>query len=266
MKTKTLFFLLSVLSIVLIAIKLKNPSQTIEVPLPSKIVKYTDDSLRKTFAALPIERLEKMQKAGKKIQKWNAILARMKGNILSEIFQSGEAFFELDHYPQGDVFDSTTASHYFYHSHRGNEHGHFHLFLHDKEAKKDDPFAHLIALSLDEKGVPKSVFTTNQWVTGETWQDAKTLIEKIDSFSITHAFPSWPTNRLLGAFIQLFYPQIVTALQERDKMIGEHDTSTIFADKRLEVITEIPISIQIQINLINEVLLQKQAVANSQSF
>lgn len=107
----------------------------------------------------------------------------------------------MNHYPDGDVYDHETHGQYYYHAHRDDEHGHFHLFLRPKgmpsgikpaavedfeEPKaQNDALSHLIAISMDEFGRPKALFTTNRWVTAEYWYGCEDVIRMLDHLRST---------------------------------------------------------------------------------
>ena len=73
--------------------------------------------------------LEEMWSAGQQVLNCYRVLAKSNDNIVGELLKGQGTFYEMDHYPPGDVFDSETNSQYYYHAHRGGEHGHFHTFL-----------------------------------------------------------------------------------------------------------------------------------------
>src|SRR5262245_36060226 len=88
------------------------------------------------------------------------------------------------------------------------DYGHFHLFVgpqgvpassrHAKvrnlaaSASDKDAPSHLIAISMTPAGMPERLFTTNGWVTGETWYRAADVIGMLDLFVIELDHPSRP--------------------------------------------------------------------------
>ena len=111
----------------------------------------------------------------------------------------------LEHYPPGGVVDRQRGSQFFYHCHRaaGAEHGHVHLFWHatrsgrrrrlapttntstatEAEWSRSAP-THLISIGLDARGLPVSLFSVNQWVTGGHWFDAPTTLCMLKRFEL----------------------------------------------------------------------------------
>jgi hypothetical protein len=226
------------------------------------------------LAALPRQRLEAMLAAGEDILECARVLRKAGLNVVGEVLKGQGTFFQMKHYPEGDVFDRETHSQYYYHAHRPGEHGHFHTFLrqpgmpagvkpvcHPSASKwpsGEEALAHLVAISMDRYGYPTGLFTTNRWVTAETWYAGSDVTAMLDRFAIDHAYPSWPTNRWLTAMVRLFHPQIVTLIEERDRRIGEwmeeHPDRDVFEDRDLEVLSEVVIDVEAQIESVRRAL------------
>ncbi len=237
------------------------------------------------MATQPAKRLRMMLAAGEEVLEVERVLARTGDNVVSELLRGYETFYEWDHYPKGDVFDGQSSSQYFYHAHpsgfRDSEHGHFHTFVRakglprgmkparrksrDKWPKGDDALTHVIAISMGSKGQPLRLFTTNRWVTGETWYRADDVAKVIGLFGIDHARPSWPTNRWVGAMVRLFWPQIILLLKARDQVIetwtpqnGGKDT---LEDRGLEVVSQAEVDIEGQMAAVRAALDAREAKA-----
>jgi hypothetical protein len=188
-------------------------------------------------------------------------------NIVGELIKNVDTFFEWNHYPDGDVYDQSTHSQYYYHAHppeeRPGEHGHFHMFLrpdgmpegvkpapvpdYKPPEDPDDSLSHLVAISMDSAGLPIKLFTTNRWVTGEIWYTAADVHRMLDCFLIDHAQPSWPVNMWLSAMVRLFDPQIRHLVAVRDQVVEawqtEHPDSNVFEDRDLEVTADYEIDV-----------------------
>jgi hypothetical protein len=212
------------------------------------------------------EELELMLAAGYEVRECMRVLYKVGLNVVGEILKGHGTFYEMQHYPKGDVFDPETHSQYYYHAHRpeSGEHGHFHTFLRAAGMPKGirpapyagkaprplgkDALSHIVAISMDRHGSPTHLFTTNRWVTGETWYRAEDVIAMMDRFAIDHAWPSWPTNRWITAMLQLFRPQIAHLLRERDRVVAEwaqrHPDRDVYEDRELEITSMMPISIE----------------------
>jgi len=154
------------------------------------------------------------------------------------------------------------------------EHGHFHLFLRGEgvpagitplllpelavanapaprqsaplKRGKSDEVCHLVALAVDRRGEPIRLFTTNRWVTGETWYRADDVIGMLDRFRVGGEQPSALLNRWLGALVQLYQPEIARLLRERDTAILERRwrrRGNVLEDPRLEITSSLDIDL-----------------------
>lgn len=179
-------------------------------------------------------------------------------NVVGEVPKGQGAFYEVDHYPEDDVYDTETASQYYYHAHREDhpEHGHFHLFVrHDALPGAFEPVlgptgservVHLVAVSMDSWGYPTDLFTVNRWVTDESWLPAVEVISVLERFKIDHAYPSWPVNRWLTAMMRCFRPQVEALLRHRDMVVSrrnEGDLKRVLEDRSLETIGSVAIDV-----------------------
>ncbi len=232
---------------------------------------------KKLFSKFTEDQLIAMHEAGAEVLNCYRVLAKAKTNTVAELLRHQGEFLEWDHYPKGDIVDWETHSQYYYHAHpkdkRPGEHGHFHTFLRYKgiakgvdpmplefpqEKNKDRIGAHLIAISMDNKGFPIKFFTTNRWVTDETWYEAEKVIAMLDSFEIDHTHPSWATNRWLTAIVKLFRPQIEDLVFKRDKIIKTWQKrylgQDIFENRDIEVTSECKVSVVQQIRGLEKAL------------
>ncbi|MDP7642179.1 MAG: hypothetical protein QGI52_06985, partial [Alphaproteobacteria bacterium] len=223
---------------------------------------------------LPVEALESMAAAGEQVLECYRVLQKSGSNVVAEVLRGQGKFYEFDHYPKGDVYDPETHSQYFYHAHREGEHGHFHTFLREKGMPKDcrpaeqseapfmkerdDKISHLIAISMNRAGFPIGLFTTNRWVTADTWYTAKDVIKMLDRFEMDLASPSWPVNIWLTAMLRLYRPQIIELVRERDAAVAkwqqEHPGVDAFEDRACDITSVRKISVEAQIKRVNEAL------------
>jgi hypothetical protein len=210
-------------------------------------------------------RLEAMRAALATIEACRSELAGRGANVVSEVLAGQGTFYEHDHYPKGDVYDPSSHAQYYYHAHRGagGEHGHFHCFLrapgmppgvapldHPGGAgwpQGADAIAHLVAIAMDGDGRPTRLFTTNRWVTGETWYPAGDVIAMLDRFRIDQDWPSPATNRWLGAMLVLFRLEIEALLLARDRTIAlwqaRHPGQDVLEARALEITSACRISL-----------------------
>lgn len=216
---------------------------------------------------LPLDHPDVLQ-----IRECYRVLKKAGSNVVWEILRQSEPFKRWDHYPKGDVIDRESYSQYFYHAHPRTstkdtgdfeENGHFHLFIRKNgipetmkpyeidrscrpEGSKEDEICHLIAISMDKYGYPIRLFTTNRWVTGETWYSAEDVIKLLDYFNVDHSYPSWPLNLWLSSMVRAYRTEIIDLIRKRDETIAAwqkaHPHRNVYEDRDLEItsVCELP--------------------------
>lgn len=233
------------------------------------------------LARLPTERLEDMSAAADEVIETLRVLGKAGLNTVGRMLEHQGDFIEEQHYPSDDVFDRETASQYYYHAHRSEsgEHGHFHTFLraaaipdaiqpapYDGDTPPPsgtDAICHFVAISMDANGLPVGLFTTNRWVTAETFYSAPDAIALLGKFRVDHAKPCWATNRWISAMMRLYRPQIETLLTARDAAIADwkrrHPDRDVFEDRELEVTSEIAIDLDADIAAVDAELATRRS-------
>lgn len=233
------------------------------------------------FEDLPRKRLEDMAAAGARIEECYRLLRKAGTNVVAQVLAHQGTFFEFDHYPKGDVYDDETHSQYYYHAHRGEtgEHGHFHAFLRAKGMPQgiepapyhgdgerplgDEALTHFVAISMNGPGYPIAMFTTNRWVTGETYYRAEDTIAMLDRFDVEHVFPCLAVNTWIGAMMRLFRPQVEALLIERDRRIADwtirHPDADVYEDRGLEITSILRIDVAQQIAAVDRALARAAA-------
>jgi hypothetical protein len=115
------------------------------------------------------------------------------------------------------------------------------------EGEPADPWSHLVAIALDAAGAPLRFFTTNRWVTGETWYRADDLISALDRFTLDHAEPAGLANIWLGALVRLYQPEIAMLLRKRDEAVMDpirrRRRIDVFEDPKFEIISSLTIDL-----------------------
>lgn len=235
------------------------------------------------LAGLPLEQLRQMSAAGEEILECYRVLKKAGSNVVAEVLRHQGTFYQWNHYPPGDSVDWQTNSQYYFHAHpqdqRGGEHGHFHCFmrydgiprsakpakLETPQADNDDRIgAHLIAISMDKAGYPVGLFTTNRWVTDETWYEAKHVAAMVDKFLIDHTHPSWATNQWLSAMFRLFGSEMKALAQARDHEVATqvkgNPGKDVFEDRGLEITSHRAISVNKKITAVHRALKKISAV------
>jgi hypothetical protein len=239
--------------------------------------------LASALARQPRWRLVAMAEAGAVIEDCYRVLAKAGTNVVAQCLAHQGTFYELDHYPKGDVYDGEFHAQYYYHAHRpdSGEHGHFHTFLRAKaippharpvpysgKARRPmgkDALAHLVAISMNRPGFPTGLFTTNRWVTDETFYPADDVIAMLESFRIDHTFPCLAVNRWITAMVDLFRPQIEALVTARDDTVAQwaqaHPDRDVYEDRELEITSIIDIDADRQIAAVRAALESERAPA-----
>jgi hypothetical protein len=214
--------------------------------------------------------------------------AAERGGILGTIAAGVEAFTDWQHYPVGEIYDPQSHAQYFYHAHPARqrpaaEHGHFHTFLRAggmplgvvplvlpetaiatalptppqapplRHGNRDE-VSHLVAIALDARGEPIRLFTTNRWVTGETWYRADDVIRMLDCFTLDAAGGPALLNRWISAIVALFRPQVGALLRLRDDTVmswRRRRRTNIFEDTRIEITSSFDIDLDAQVALLD---------------
>ena len=207
-----------------------------------------EEEIKNLLTGYSLEDLQVMIHAGEEVLKWEALLAKTGSHIVKEVLKGQGFFTTYDHFPIDDTFDEETYAQYYYHAHRPEEHGHFHLFLRgggmdtDQEIDPIDTYAHLIAISMTPEGKAQALFTTNPWVTGEEEFSASELKKMLPAFQVRHAHPSYVVNQWMQSMVQLFRPQIELLIDQKERALLESPL--------LEITSESPISIETQLSLL----------------
>lgn len=220
------------------------------------------------------EQLLDMQAAGKRVLDCYRVLGKCGSNIVGEVLRNQGDFIQMEHYPKGDVYDSSTHSQYYYHAHQPNEHGHFHCYVREAGMPegcrpvpqsdagfmngRNDTISHLVGISMDNAGFPIGLFTTNRWVTADHWYEAEDVIKMLDQFDMDLSWPSWPTNIWLTAMIKLFRPQIEELIKVRNQVVSQWQLDNpdvdAFEDRKLEIASYLAIKVEDQISWVEEAL------------
>jgi hypothetical protein len=163
---------------------------------------------------------------------------------LVQAFVRGAPVLAYEHYPPGDVIDTRHGFQCFYHSHRAGslEHGHLHLFRRAAAGAHDTSPGHLIAIGLDARGLPVSMFSVNHWVTGGAWRNARATIAALDAARLDGARGYAPAGRWLTSFLRLYQPVAERVLWRRDALLQRRrdlgaSWPQLKRDRSLEVIS-----------------------------
>lgn len=206
-------------------------------------------------------------------------LAARGSNVVRELVGQTGHVEDWRHYPAGDGYDPISHCQYFFHRHPApdatGEFGHFHLFLRAEGMPRGtlplllpeaaianlptppqaapskrgvrDEVSHLIAIAVDAAGEPVRLFTTNRWVTGETWYRADDVIRMLDRFTLDAAEPAGFVNFWLSAIVRLYQPEIAMLLHKRDAAVMDprrrRRRVDVFEDPKLEITSSLAIDL-----------------------
>jgi hypothetical protein len=235
----------------------------IETPLPPAVPAPV------SFDDLPAARLSRMAEAGQKLIGTARILAKTGDSVIDEVTRDCGPLHPYAHYPEGDVVDRESGAQFFFHMHpvaplakesgAAGMNGHFHCFVpapgwgspgDPPRLRRGSGMSHLIAVEVDRQSLPVRLFTTNRWVTDETWVEAPTAARLADRFVIELARPSLSVSIWLSSLVRLFQPQIAALLAARDAAIAAlsrlNPHSDPFEDRALEVPSAMAVSVEAQ--------------------
>lgn len=212
------------------------------------------------------EMLSRMADAAVRVVNCIHELHQSGSNLVLEALRGSDEFTEWDHYPPDDVHDPKSHVHYYFHAHSPDgrdrpDYAHFHTFMRSPgmpagispaeaggaASAEGEPMSHLVAISMTPTGMPERLFTTNRWVTAETWRRAPDVIAMLDGVVVDLDEPSLLLNQWLTAMFVLFRPQIEHLVIERDRVIEQwrslHPGSDVFEDRRLDITSSVDISL-----------------------
>ena len=195
---------------------------------------YSSTGFLHRLSQLDEKQLESMQDASQKLEKCYSELAEKGVTLFDEALGGAQIIPKWEHFPTQDVFDSDSKSLYFFHRHRAMEAGHFHCYL------KGERYHHLVAISIDEHGLPIKLFTPNHWLVNEgdlvEWISSERTILDLQNFAVKD---SSIVSRWVSAMVKLFEPQIMDLLHQRDQVLADwkvqHPESDPLNDRELEL-------------------------------
>lgn len=203
--------------------------------------------------------------AGLRLLETYANLAQ-RGEHLFGSLLGGQTPRQWSHYPEDDAIDQSTGFQWFYHSHSPEdrpgsaEHGHVHLFARRKlwsrrlRSAEELAFAehaqgantwvntrHLLALGFDAKGIPKTLFTVNSWVTGDLMLSASNTTQLLDQMTLDTG--NKDVDTVIECVVQLYKEEIQDLLLRRDSLLYQKRAPGILGDERLELLSDIAIDV-----------------------
>jgi hypothetical protein len=159
--------------------------------------------------------LARTRSARKSLYHWLRLIERQ--GSLVRAFTGAATPLQQQHYPPGDLRDPGSGSQCYYHCHRGDgEHGHLHLF---RRPRPGAPLTHLIAISLDGRGLPLALFSVNRWVSEDRWLPAAACLRLLEGVSLSGASCDPHLGSWLQHFLRFYRPTLETVLTRRDRRL-----------------------------------------------
>lgn len=183
-------------------------------------------------------------------------LAAEKRSVLSCLFEGASSVSPWRHWPDGDAHDPLTGFRWYYHAHTPSspaEHGHFHLFA----SAGSRGVTHLIGVAVDDRGLPRSLFTANRWVTDEVWRPAGTVLRLIARFCVRAPRVLAPIHRWLRATLDAFAPQVRALLLHRDARLahlGGRNPHAVLENRRVAILSRCTVGIDLQARALDHAL------------
>lgn len=196
-------------------------------------------------------------------------LAERGAHLLDNLL-AGAPPVQWERLPADDAVDSADRYQWFYHSHApedraaDSEHGHVHLFARralwkglpatpDERAfrkfcghpRSDAGTRHLLAIGLDSKGLPISVFTVNSWVTGDLMLGAEHTARLLSEIELDTGHPD--IDRMIVSVVRLCSAEIRRVVAQRDEMLATREPRDVLEDRSLEVLSETSLDIDSRI-------------------
>lgn len=194
-----------------------------------------------------------------------ADLAERRTHLLAGLL-AGALPLQWEKLPADDAVDVAGRYQWFYHSHapedrpEAQEHGHIHLFARRAlweslpmtrnerafqqlcgNPSGDASTRHLIAIGIDPKGLPISIFTVNSWVTGDVMLGPDATAKALAEIELNTGHPA--IDRMIVAIMQLCSEDIRRLLVQRDEMLKNRDPADVLEDRTLEILSEIVIDL-----------------------
>lgn len=194
-----------------------------------------------------------------------AELAHGQEHLLDGVL-AGQTPQQWEHYPPDDAIDRESGYQWFYHSHSPEdrpgcaEHGHIHLFAHrplwsrrlQSRAERQfqalcdapsphAPTRHLLAIGLNAKGVPISLFTVNNGVTGDGMLCAQLTMALLGSIRLHTGHAQ--LDAVIESVVHLCAPEIQQVMAQRDANLASHHHANKLNDQPLELLSTLSIDL-----------------------
>lgn len=183
--------------------------------------------------------VDRYRAARKALYHWLCLTQRH--GSLVRAFTAGCTPLQHQHYPPGDLVAPGSGTQCYYHCHRGDgEHGHLHLF---RRPRPQRPLTHLIAISLDGRGLPLALFSVNRWVSEDRWLPTADTLRLLEGVSLNGSACDPHLAGWLLHFLRFYRPRLESVLRQRDLRLSQEATSRRVAleARNLEIPSHCPI-------------------------
>ena len=203
--------------------------------------------------------------AGLRLLETYSKLAQRGEHLLGSLL-GGQAPRQWIHYPEDDAIDQGSGFQWFYHSHSPEdrpgsaEHGHIHLFARRKlwarrlRSARELKFAelaegadprvntrHMLTIGFDAKGIPKTLFTVNSWVTGDLMLSARTTATLLEEMALDTG--NEHIDGVIECVVKLCKEEIRSLLDARDQKLFSRQAPGLLQDEGLELLSEMAIDL-----------------------
>lgn len=193
-----------------------------------------------------------------------------RGEHLLSVLLTGAPPQQWERLPEDDAVDAAGLYQWFYHSHcpeigpAGIEHGHIHLFArraawaplsrteHERaffdlcgRPESQAETRHLLAIGLDPKGVPVSLFAVNSWVTGDLMLSAVGTADLLSQIALDTGHSG--IDRMVTSLMRLCKEEIRSLLWSRDQVLTSREPRAVLEDGTLEVLAEVRLDLESRI-------------------
>lgn len=221
----------------------------------SAVPNVLQSAVRKTKACPQAAR-----KAASNLLAVYAGLAKRHTHLLGDLLASAPPL-QWERLPADDAMDVTGRYQWFYHAHApedrpvGPEHGHIHLFARrvlwesmpvtrNERAFQtlcgnpsgDADTRHLIAIGIDPKGLPISIFTVNSWVTGDLMLGADSTAQVLAEIRLDTGHPD--IDRMIVSLAHICSEDIGLLLAQRDNTLRTREPGKCLEDRTVEILSE----------------------------
>lgn len=99
----------------------------------------------------------------------------------------------------------------------------------------------MLTIGFDAKGIPRTLFTVNSWVTGDLMLSASNTALLLDQMTLDTG--NEDVDTVIECVVKLYKDEIQDLLLRRDSLLYQKRAPGILGDERLEVLSDIAINV-----------------------